>query len=498
VGAAKESERPMLRNTLAWALFRTGRLEEARGEEERAVAEIEGGKTREYEGYLSNLERTIAAWRGAGARSERSKEAAELASRIASLERAIGERRTFEFEGGEDRWWHAQLSKLVSDLNSFVDESTGGLCSSGTSERHGWGIVKRAEFARTIEERSVEGADAKRRWEEAIAAIERSEKYGGLRMTPQLGLLPIGMDPDSRLWEFAHLASGEPVERGSDGKLVLKESMGLVFVLIPGGTFRMGAQNTDPTGPNYDPQARSDESSPHEVTLSLYFLSKYEMTQGQWERFVGRNPSTYSERNWSTSWSRDGKSWSALHPVEQVSWTECMEVMSRLGLTLPSEAQWENGARGGTETPFWTGSDLESLKDAANLADAYGKSHGADAWASWEKDFDDGNTLHAEMGSYRPNPFGLHDVIGNVWEWCQDGYDTSAYQSGPKVDPVAPWTGGSVRVFRGGGFNLAASDARSAVRGNNAPDYRFNVLGLRPARVVTGSVSTSCPSDSWR
>ena len=394
------------------------------------------------------------------------------------------EPQTLEFADGGDRWWHAQLSKLVSDLKAFTDEKTGGLYSSGTSEKHGWGIVKRLEFARTIQERSVDGPDARSRWSEAVAAIAASPAYGGLKLVPQRGLLPIGADPETGLWEFADLQSGEPAERGADGKLIRKESMGLVFVLIPGGTFRMGAQKTDPTEPNYDPQAKHNESPVHEVTLSPYFLSKYEMTQGQWERFVGCNPSDYGPRHYSRTWNQAGKEWSALHPVERVSWTECLETMSRMGLALPSEAQWECGARGGRDSPFWTGSDLESLKGAANLADAYGKSHGNEALGVYEKEFDDGNSVHAEAGSYRANPFGLHETIGNVWEWCLDGFDADFYGKSPRVDPVAPWTGAAARVRRGGGFVDVGVFARSANRDHYAPEFRDNDIGLRPARAV--------------
>src|SRR5207247_7901707 len=102
-------------------------------------------------------------------------------------------------------WWHTQLAQLVWDLKAFADEKAGGLYSSGTSKKHGWGIVKRAEFARTIGERSVSGAEAKRRWDDAIAAIAKSPKYASLALTPQLGILPIGEAPDSPLWGFGHL-----------------------------------------------------------------------------------------------------------------------------------------------------------------------------------------------------------------------------------------------------------------------------------------------------
>jgi formylglycine-generating enzyme required for sulfatase activity len=484
LAAAEDTERAGIRNTLELALFRAGRLDEALAEAQRATDEA-SGRTDAGRGLSpKQVQELVARWKNPEVHARHAEEASELATQVDELRSMVSQRRTYEFSDGEDRWWHAQLSKLVADLSSFTDEKTGGLFSSGTSEKYGWGIVKRLEFARTIQERTIESPEANKRWREAVAAIAVSPEYGGLKLDPQRGLLPIGADPESRLWEFADVQTGEPPERGADGKLIRKESMGLVFVLIPGRTFRMGAQSTDPTAPNYDPQSLSRESPVHDVTLSPYFLSKYEMTQGQWERFVGKNPSNYGPRNYSRNWNRAAKPWSALHPVEQVSWTQCMEVMSRLGFALPSEAQWENGARGGQDSPFWSGSDLESLENAANLADAYGKSHGNEALPVLEKDFDDGNSVHAEVGSYRANPFGLHDVIGNVWESCLDGYDVGFYGRSPKVDPVAPWTSVSSRVLRGGGFVNIASFGRSANRDFCAPDHQDNDLGLRPARAV--------------
>jgi formylglycine-generating enzyme required for sulfatase activity len=481
VASASDAERPGMRDTLAWAFFRTGRLDEAVAEARRAADEAAGADKEALAASLSSMQARVASWRDVQARRE---ETAKLAERASGLEHVVDERRTYDFESREDRWWHAQLSKLVSDLDAFTDEERGGLFTRGTSEPHGWGIPKRAEFARTIRERSVDGPDAKRRWDEAIGSIAGDSNYRGLELTPQVGLLPIGQDPSSHLWEFAQLATGEPPERGADGTLVRTESMGLVFVLIPGGTFEMGAQSTDPNGLQYDPEARPDESPVHEVTLSPYFLSKYEMTQGQWQRFTGRNPSAYGPENYFRQWNREGRGWSALHPVEQVTWPQCMAVMAHLGLSLPSEAQWENAARGGTESVYWTGPDVASLSGAANVADAYGKTHGSEGWADWNRDFDDGNTVHAEVGTYRANPFGLHDVHGNVWEWCLDGYDLGFYSRTPKTDPVATPDGATYRAVRGGAFLVSASRARAARRSPDTPETQFNGLGLRPARTL--------------
>ncbi len=404
---------------------------------------------------------------------------AELRAKAKPLtdEHSTSERGGFAYDDPEAAWWDRQLSKLIADLEALRDPKS-GLMSDTLAEPFGWGVTKRYIFAKEIEERSVTGSDAQRRWAEAIAAIKSSPRYGGLVLKPQLGLLPIGADPESGLWEFAHLQTGEPPVRGPDGKLVLTEAMGLVFVLIPGGKFWMGAQKSDPNGQNYDPQSRDDESPVHEVELSPYFLSKYEMTQGQWQRIAAHNPSGYQPPNTLAP--------TLLHPVEQVNWIECKTLTERLALSLPSEAQWENGARGGTETAWWTGAERESLRGKVNLADQSAKRAGA-PWSDvndWP-DLDDGSALHSEVGHYAANGFGLCEVAGNVWEWCLDGFDIAFYKRSPKVDPVAPWVGSADRVLRGGSFALAASVARSAIRDNNPPgDASFN-LGLRPAKGIT-------------
>ncbi|MFN0242394.1 MAG: SUMF1/EgtB/PvdO family nonheme iron enzyme [Planctomycetota bacterium] len=473
VALSSDTERTANRDTLAWALFRLGRFDEALAEGRRALDEVESAKKPEYEGYVAKLESAVKRWQGDG-RAERVKERDSLTQDVSALEAEVSKRRNWRFADDDDRWWHAQMEKLVAALSAFGDDQQGLM--RGISAERGWGVAKRLEFAASIDERSVSGPDARTRWDEAIGAIASSPKYGGLKLAPQLGLLPIGADPESGLWEFAHLQTGEPALRGADGKLVLSESMGLVFVLIPGGTFAMGAQSTDPTGPNYDPQADSTESPVHDVTLSPYFLSKYEMTQGQWLRFVSRNPSQYGP-----STDLAGHRHDLLHPVEQVTWTQCVEVMTRLGLSLPSEAQWENGCRGGTDSPWWTGVDRESLRGNVNLADQ----SAARAGATWQEikdwpELEDGWAVHAAVGSFPANAFGLHEVHGNVWEWCRDGFDN--YSDVQQRDPVVPTEGAQNRVNRGGGFFNAASSARSAIRFNYTPEFQNSALGLRPAR----------------
>jgi formylglycine-generating enzyme required for sulfatase activity len=394
-----------------------------------------------------------------------------------------GDRPALRFAESDDRWWHAQLTALVRDLEAFADPAT-GLCSRGTDKEHGWGVERRLEFARTIAERSVTGTEAAARWRAAIAAIAdpaRCPRYDGLRIEPQIGLLPIGCDPQSGLWEFAHLPTGRPAERGPGGAVVLREGDGLVLVLIPGGSFWMGAQSQDPAWQNYDALSHANESPVHEVTLAPWFLSKYEMTQDQWARAAGSNPSHYGP---GTTFIGDHtKVVNGLHPVEQVTWRLATTTLQRLGLVLPTEAQWEFAARAGSDTAWWTGTDKESLRGAANLADAFARDHGGPSGWHYEDWLDDGYQAHAPVGTYRANGNGLFDVAGNLHELCRDA-------RGTYPDPVSAGDGERqvieprAYMIRGGSYLSAAHRGRSAVRLDVAPDYLDPGIGLRPAMAI--------------
>jgi serine/threonine protein kinase/formylglycine-generating enzyme required for sulfatase activity len=385
------------------------------------------------------------------------------------------------FGGGADQFRHDTLAKLVDDLERFADPDPwhGAVAS----------VRERLEFARAVRRRTLE--DYAAAWNDAVASIAdraASPRYAGLVIAPQLGLIPIGRDPASGLWEFAHLATAakgrNPVpSRGPDGRLALADDAGLVFVLLPGGAARIGAatpsveEDEDVVGPHVDPSAQDDEIPVHDVTLAPWFLSKYEMTQAQWTRAVGSDPSTYGP-----GWRLGGKAVGLRHPVESVSWIDARDALARLGLALPTEAQWEHAARAGTSTPWWTGLTKETLADAENLADQFCRTNGGHP--SWTfEGWDDGFAVHAPVGSFRANAFGLHDLLGNVSEWCADPY-------GFYDDPTRPVDGlrlspeGRGRVNRGAAFSFIARNARCAYRSRFAPDFRDATVGVRPARAL--------------
>jgi len=217
--------------------------------------------------------------------------------------------------------------------------------------------------------------------------------------------------------------------------------MGIVLVLLPGGTFWMGAQKDDASKPNYDPRAQIDEGPVHQVTLSPFFVGKHEVTQGQWLRWTGNNPSSSRDRNEPTL------------PVSNVSWDDVDAATRKAGLLLPTEAQWEYACRARTNTPWWTGAEEADLAKGAVFGDA----------------------PLAAIGSKAANRFGLFDTAGNVCEWCRDAYGD--YPSSIVADPLV--VSGPYRVYRGGGWSSAAGGCRSADRSSGDPGGAVYAVGFR-------------------
>ena len=484
---------------LVWALFEKGRadetalLAEERYDEIIRLADLH--RVAEYRETAQSL------WPADPDRipdlQEWLSQAEPLAARLAKHESTLARLRStgsrdadgrWRFAEAETQWQHDNLASLVEELHTFADPDphVGALTS----------VQERLRFASSIAERSVSDPHAAKAWAAAIADIEKLPVYGGLKLTPQVGLLPLERDPGSGLWEFTYLQTGDPPAMNPHSKehnpWQISEDTGIVLVLVPGGCFQMGAQKDHAEQPNFDLHAAGgyrSEAPVHEITLDPFFISKYEMTQAQWARITGSNPSRhppgYTHRNSQPPVEPS-------NPVEHMSWDECRTVLDRLGLELPTEAQWEYAARGGTTTAWWCGSWGSTIdsQQAGNLADAtyedssivVGLPPGAvpPRTEKWR----DGWSVHAPVGSFAPNGYGLHDVIGNVSEWCRDVFVPYQIQAKPGdgVRKITSQSPVAVRVFRGGSFSGMAGSARSASRASGPHQGSFGDRGVRPAR----------------
>ena len=237
---------------------------------------------------------------------------------------------------------------------------------------------------------------------------------------------------------------------------------GLEFSLIPGGTFVMGAPAEE--------AGREDDETQHEATLTRAFLlARTECTQAAYTWVTGTNLSI----------SRGPDL-----PVEQVSWNDAQAFNAKLGLRLPSEAEWEYACRAGTTARFWPGEEEADLARAAWYSENLHAAPDAPDWLIrlLRRVSRPPPVLSTHpVGTRAANPFGLYDVHGNVWEWCEDGYGD--YPPGPATDPTGVQAASS-RVCRGGGWSGTAGGERSAYRYRYDPAARHLDLGFRPARSV--------------
>ena len=399
----------------------------------------------------------------------------KIEERIEEIEVQMERTPRFAFADADLSSWHQALSTLVASLDSLAAEDVMGRTRANVAQR--LERVERLEYV-SLEEHATD-------WEEAIESIVdtvESPQYDALEITPQVGLVPLGRNESTGLWEFWHVDSGDRPEPDGDGGYKLDEGTGVVFILVPGDTFQMGAQKEDEQEAHFDPNARENEYPMVEVTLAPYLLSKYELTQGQWKRLTNEGNGSY----YTAGAIADKVTISWTHPVEQVSWHECNELTRRMGWTLPTEAQWEYACRARTDTPWSTGRERDSLIGTANLADQSAKRAGANwtAIQDWPE-FDDGQPVHAPVNFYEPNPFGFHSMHGNVWEWCADVYRLSLGGFERAEDGEAKAVLGTQRTVRGGGFNHIALFTRSSYRSPSAPTAEAQSVGFRPAMLVS-------------
>ena len=270
----------------------------------------------------------------------------------------------------------------------------------------------------------------------------------------------------------------------SPGARWVEPRTGMAFRWVPQGCFRMGSPKTEP-GRNVD------EGPQHEVCLSGFWLGETEVTQGQWTNIMGANPSLIK--------SGDD------YPVDMVSWDMAQEFVAALNVLnagtfrLPTEAEWEYACRAGTTTPFFFGQEI--TRDQASFDKRFSlpaeplmpkrKTKKKKTAAKRQKKI--WPNMHTSVvGSYPANAYGLHDMHGNVWEWCQDVYKAEYYFRSPRENPRCDGEGAS-RVLRGGSWVTKGDALRSANRSRGWPNLSTAFYGLR---VVFSAQATGAPKIS--
>lgn len=262
------------------------------------------------------------------------------------------------------------------------------------------------------------------------------------------GMLLLGLAGLGAASESPAIDAGGPEE--------IKNSIDMELILIPSGSFQMGVDKS------FEAEA---DATRHSVTISTpFYMGKHEVTQKQWAAIMGRNPSKFK---------------GSTRPVEQVSWDDVQKFIAALNqkegkhYRLPTEAEWEYAARAGTKTAYFFGDD----EDDEGLLSQY-------AWFKGNS----GKKTHP-VGMLLPNAWGLYDMHGNVWEWCQDWYDKEYYAKSPDADPSGPLSG-SDHVIRGGSWNKIPYYLKAGYRNYATPDGVDDTLGFRlvlPVQQMAGS-----------
>jgi sulfatase modifying factor 1 len=272
-------------------------------------------------------------------------------------------------------------------------------------------------------------------------------------------------------------------EANSKGDTWKDPVTGMEFVWVPRGCYMMGQTESEKqylikdAGKETYNKYFKRELPRHEVCIDGFWMAKHEVTNRQYKLFKqGHTSKDYK----GVGLNSDNQ------PVTYVSWNDAKAFVKWLNnktghrFSLPTEAQWEYAARAGTYTIRFWGDDPDDACQYANVHDQTSKNKFSDfIWAN--HNCNDGYAGSAPVGSFAPNDFGLHDMLGNAWEWCEDVYDSKVYSKHSKNSPLVT-SGGSARVFRGGSWGSVPWSVRPAHRGGHKPAFMIPYLGFRLIR----------------
>ena len=252
-------------------------------------------------------------------------------------------------------------------------------------------------------------------------------------------------------YDYGEDPQPEPEPGTAETKTYTANGVSFTMIGVEGGTFQMGATSEQGS------DAYDDEKPVHQVTVSSFSIGQTEVTQALWYAVMGQKPTT------------DGNQWSSTYglgdnrPAYYVSWNDCQEFITKLNqiigqqFRLPTEAEWEFAARGGTKSKGYKYSGSNTIGDVA--------------WYT-----DNSSSKTHEVATKQANELGIYDMSGNVWEWCHDRYGT--YSDSEETNPNGPASGSS-RMLRGGSWNYSAWNCRASIRNGNVPDNRSHDIGFR-------------------
>ena len=339
----------------------------------------------------------------------------------------------YDMSGNVYEWcydWYGEEYYRSSPSNNPTGPSSG---VSRVNRGGCWSYT--AKFCRVT---GRNGKFAENRYNYLGLRLAWSQKRGDLNGDGQVDVTDVGMLIDMVLGKL-------PSDDDPATQTFTVNGVSFKMIAVKGGTFTMGAtaeQGSD---------AESDENPAHQVTLSDYSIGATEVTQELWQAVMGSNPSYFTG--------------DLQRPVEEVSWNTCQQFITKLNqltgknFRLPTEAEWEYAARGGNKSQGFKYSGSNNIGDVA-----------------WYKNNNNDETH--PVGTKAPNELGLYDMSGNVWEWCQDWYDS--YSSNAQTNPTGP-ASGSELVYRGGGWSGLAGYCRVSNRSCDGAVFRSNDRGLRLA-----------------